>query len=77
FICYFPNCNRSFGRSYNLKAHALTHGDHRPFPCRLCKKTFARIHDRDRHMSCHSTEKAHCCIVCLGRFARQDAVIRH
>ncbi|KAG9068115.1 hypothetical protein KI688_011708 [Linnemannia hyalina] len=77
FTCYFPDCNRSFGRSYNLKAHALTHGDHRPFPCRLCRKKFARIHDRDRHMSVHSDEKAHCCIVCLGRFARQDAVIRH
>lgn len=77
FNCFFPGCNRYFGRSYNLKAHALTHGDNRPFPCRLCSKKFARIHDRDRHMSCHRDEKAHCCIVCLGRFARQDAVIRH
>ncbi|KAF9122872.1 hypothetical protein BGW39_009422 [Mortierella sp. 14UC] len=77
FLCHFPNCNRSFGRSYNLKAHALTHGTFRPFLCRLCQRTFARIHDRDRHMSSHRTVKAHCCIVCLGRFARQDAVIRH
>ncbi|KAG0377111.1 hypothetical protein BGX24_006684 [Mortierella sp. AD032] len=77
FLCHYPNCNRSFGRSYNLKAHALTHGTFRPFLCRLCQRTFARIHDRDRHMSSHRTAKAHCCIVCLGRFARQDAVIRH
>ncbi|KAF8944077.1 hypothetical protein BGZ47_004675 [Haplosporangium gracile] len=77
FFCHYLDCNRSFGRSYNLKAHALTHGTFRPFPCRLCQRTFARIHDRDRHMSSHRTVKAHCCIVCLGRFARQDAVIRH
>ncbi|KAF9902468.1 hypothetical protein EC991_004844 [Linnemannia zychae] len=77
FPCLYPNCNRSFGRSYNLKAHALTHGTFRPFPCRLCPRTFARIHDRDRHMSSHRTVKAYSCIVCLGRFARQDAVIRH
>ncbi|KAF9919876.1 hypothetical protein FBU30_010416 [Linnemannia zychae] len=77
FLCHYPNCNRTFGRSYNLKAHALTHGTFRPFPCHLCQRTFARTHDRDRHMSSHRAEKAHSCIVCLNRFARQDAVIRH
>ncbi|KAG0275277.1 DNA-directed RNA polymerases I II and III subunit RPABC2 [Linnemannia exigua] len=71
FLCHYPNCNRSFGRSYNLKAHALTHGTLRPFLCRLCQRTFARIHDRDRHMSSHRM------LHCVPGAICTDAVIRH
>lgn len=40
FCC--TKCPKTFSRMYNLRSHAKTHQDHRPFECEVCGTSFTR-----------------------------------
>ncbi|KAJ3022038.1 hypothetical protein HKX48_007193 [Thoreauomyces humboldtii] len=80
YPCTFPDCTKTFTRSYNLKSHSLLHTGIKPFACAGCPATFLRKHDRDRHFnSLHggASGRRFKCELCGAGFARADALRRH
>ncbi|KAI8905741.1 hypothetical protein DFJ77DRAFT_478831 [Powellomyces hirtus] len=80
YPCTFPDCTKTFTRSYNLKSHSLLHTGIKPFACSACSATFLRKHDRDRHFnSLHggASGRRFKCDLCGAGFARADALRRH
>jgi hypothetical protein len=82
FQCEVKGCGKLFSRSYNYKAHMLTHDEKReyPFPCLMdaCNKKFVRKTDLQRHnQSVHLKERTHKCDYCTRLFARKDTLRRH
>ncbi|KAJ3069917.1 hypothetical protein HDU98_007044 [Podochytrium sp. JEL0797] len=49
FSCPYEDCNRSFDRSFNLRAHYSTHLGMKLFSCQGCDKKFTRRFDVKRH----------------------------
>ncbi|KAJ1659598.1 hypothetical protein IWQ61_001347 [Dispira simplex] len=70
-------CGLTFPRQHNLKSHAMTHSQERPFSCSICGHNFRRQHDLKRHMKGHTGEKPYICQRCGRGFARMDALSRH
>ncbi|CAG8675627.1 14510_t:CDS:2, partial [Racocetra fulgida] len=58
FVC--GTCNQTFSRQHNLKSHALTHSQEKPFQCEkpyqctYCKRSFARLDALNRHLRAES-----------------------
>lgn len=50
-ICPYPNCGRTFPRSYNLKSHLLCHSGLKTHQCSMCKSAFARKHDVNKSIN--------------------------
>ncbi len=38
--CYYPECNKSFTASYNLKIHYKIHSGEKPYHCEICGNSF-------------------------------------
>lgn len=76
FVCLYPNCQRIFKRSHNLRSHIQTHLCDRPYICSICGSRFVRPHDMRRHERGHNAEKPYTC-PCGRAFGRQDAMMRH
>ncbi|TVY64246.1 Transcriptional regulator prz1 [Lachnellula suecica] len=82
FQCQVKGCGKSFGRSYNFKAHMETHdtSQNYQFPCPIkeCHKRFSRKTDLERHhQSVHKKEKTFRCEHCDRCFAQEDILKRH
>ena len=65
-------CGKGFSRKSDLKRHASTHSDERPYNCVQCdfrtsRKDFLKVHERKKHDS--NFPKPFCCSACGKRFA--------
>lgn len=76
YTCLYPECNKRFGRKYNIQSHIQTHLSDRPYRCDVCRAGFVRQHDLRRHEKIHGGDKPFVC-ACRKSFARQDALTRH
>ena len=76
YRCRYPDCDRTFGRKENIKAHVQTHLNDRQFLCEHCPKRFVRQHDLKRHGKTHTNAREYRC-ACGSSFARHDALTRH
>ncbi|KAM6906824.1 uncharacterized protein PEZ65_017981 [Lycodopsis pacificus] len=68
FSC--SECEKTFGKSRNLKKHMMIHTGERPFSCSECGKTF-------RHMRTHTGEKPFSCSECSKSFTANGSLKIH
>ena len=70
-------CDKTFGRSDNLKRHQVSAHKVSVFACLSCDKTFSRKDSLLKHSSKPSSQPEHECCVCRNKFDRKDNCERH
>lgn len=79
FVCPVVECKRVFTRSFNLRAHMVTHSEtrERTHVCDECGTGFCRSQDLVRHKHIHTRTSNFVCEGCSKGFSRKDALRRH
>ncbi|KAK8879908.1 zinc finger protein [Apiospora arundinis] len=80
-----PECQKVFGKKFNLDSHMITHSGRRDFLCNVCAMGFARDNDRNRHQATHREKEFECGGTlnngqswgCHKKFARADTLKSH
>ncbi|KAK8015049.1 hypothetical protein PG990_008345 [Apiospora arundinis] len=80
-----PECQKVFGKKFNLDSHMITHSGRRDFLCNVCNMGFARDNDRNRHQATHQEKEFECGGTlnngqswgCHKKFARADTLKSH
>jgi hypothetical protein len=79
-------CQKTFTRASNLKAHRRIHKGDKPYACSTCQSHFARQGDLKRHEQSHATDLRYVCGGKLGsgedwgcgkEYSRLDGLARH
>ena len=64
FKCSKPNCNESFQRKNQLKAHMMSHQGKYLFICSTCSKGYNHKSDYEAHCNTHLVNKPYKCGQC-------------
>ena len=75
FICNI--CQQRFAFRRKLKAHMITHSDHRNFVCNICGLTCKRRTHLHTHMQTHEQKRNYRCDVCHKNFKVQAELKMH
>ncbi len=51
--CYYPECNKSFTASYNLKIHYKIHSGEKPYHCEICGSFYERANYKHHIRTAH------------------------
>jgi len=75
YICNVRN--KSFGDSFNLLMHYLTHTGERPHLCNECGKCFTQFSNLKTHAVVHAGERSRLCKDCGKCFRRAAHLQKH
>ena len=77
--CSHPGCDRTYGKSSELRCHERKHTGIKPYACIWpdCGWRFARSDELTRHSRKHTGVKPYPCKICNRAFARSDHLTLH
>ena len=53
-VCQYEGCNKTFGKSWNFRDHALMHEGIKPYVCKICRKSFTQKGNLKKHCKVHT-----------------------
>ena len=79
YKCSQPGCDRTYGKSSDLRCHERKHAGIKPYACTWpdCGWKFARSDELTRHFRKHTGVKPYPCKICDRAFARSDHLTLH
>eukprot|EP00070_Physeter_catodon_P044131 XP_028351025.1 zinc finger protein 438 isoform X1 [Physeter catodon] len=76
-----PVCEHAFQPKQHLRERASTHGDSRPYSCRLCRKAYVRPGSLSAHVRLHHGDsrprRLVCCELCAKVFGHVRVYLGH
>ncbi|SPQ92939.1 unnamed protein product (mitochondrion) [Plasmodiophora brassicae] len=75
FAC--SECGKEFATKAQVKRHARTHSQVRPFSCDVCLKTFMTKCNLTKHTRIHTGERPYECTICRKAFGRRAILTKH
>ncbi|CAI2368243.1 unnamed protein product [Moneuplotes crassus] len=80
--CLYEGCNKTFGKSWNFRDHALMHEGHKPYKCSICGKCFTQKGNMKKHVKLHegkdvTLRKSFKCIYCSKSYTERYNLRSH